>query len=1596
MSDRSFVDFFRAATGGDEPYRYQCVLGERAEPPAVIAVPTGSGKTRALIISWLYGRQVRKSGPRRLVYALPMRSLVEQTADEASRIRERLGLAEDELGIHILMGGVEPRDLRDWRNHPGRDQILIGTVDMLLSRALNRGYAEGRFQWPVAFGLLNSDCRWVFDEVQLMGVACITAAQLDGLRAQLGVALPCETIWVSATVDKTALRTVDRPELGEELGLSPEDAAGLLAKRLDANKRLQRIDLSQIATRELPRAIAQAVVEHHRPATRSIVVLNKVDLAQQVLRALDHLPGNDGMRPELVLLHSRFRPQDRKRHMDDALGQVPTDGPGRIVVSTQVIEAGVDTSCALLVTETAPFSSIVQRIGRCNREGEVKDGALVLWLDRGELDTKPAAPYDPADLAIARDALLPLVGQSVSPNLLNQIEVRTRSEASATLRRRDLIDLFDTAPDLSGMDVDVSRFIREDDERSISVFFRDVGDDRNATAVQPAAERDELVQVPIDSFEDRRAWVYDHVEGRWVTARGSAIRPGATVMLCAAEGGYDERLGWLPTAREAVSVPELIYKQPAESIYSYQDSLNQKWVTLREHLDDTAMQARELLAGIGDLNAPIGATVSVHTAAALHDVGKAHPAFQAMLRSTATSDERPENLETTLWAKSANGGGRHQRRHFRHELASVLATRTEAYATATGAAAADQLAQYLIAAHHGRIRMSIRPAPEERSPEEADGQRFALGVLEGDRIHELETPLGKLPEVTLDLSPMDLGGDEPSWTELACQLRDHTMLGPFRLAYLEALVRIADWLASAQPRTAATPTHTPDTPLPASPAVVSSTRSTNQAPDTLKLAGCRAGTLIGYLKALGVLRVLARQVDPTARGRWSGETFELLSSLNRDALAEFLLERYIPVPVVSPWNGGSGFFPKDNTRAMRAIEDADDHRFDPLRHAISQSRAILTSLELVEKPSERATKLRLLRELRARLDDDALEWLDAAVALRGNRVDYPPLLGSGGNDGRFDFANNYAQALVVALSLSGTEKARARARGLLDAALDRAPAQLEKMSTGHFLRDSSPVNSPTGESDGLGNPWDLVLALEGSLLLTPGTARRHGVVADTTMVAPFTVRATAAGYGSAIGGESGRAELWLPLWNSWTGLPELEAMTREARAQVGRRNARSGLDFARASGEMAVARGIAAFARFALLERAGQSTLAVPAGRIEVSPRPQIAAIRTLDRYNWLGRVQAYARADAGRAPAHAIARLERELFAFAERGDRSAACAVLERLGEVESLLAAGAAGEAPDGPSPLREVPALPWLHAADDGSVEFAIATSLASLHDYAATAALPALRDYLHGTNIDEQGTRSYSGHFKRTAPRRTDPIERLALLHRRRQLDVERLGSSGRGSDRPSRQLSFTRGICCPLRIAHRFALGDHSLDDARILRLTAGLALLDFRSATQWRPQVDLEDRPAPAFDALALAWAGTGRHDTGSTGDVDPEEPHRQAGGGMPSEEVDHIAARTATRHRGPPGELQPRIHWVPLLTADRAEPVLQDALLRLRMAKLPPLVTAADLMQGLRANGSGRNAGRRLAAALQLRLRSGELRGIEKRLIAQEEPTLKEGATQ
>jgi CRISPR-associated endonuclease/helicase Cas3 len=188
-----FTRFFGHALGSEfVPYSYQARIASGPWPD-VLEIETGLGKTASIILSWIFKRlQNDPDTPRRLVYCLPMRVLVEQTARNARQWIKNLSDSafippEIRPEVHVLMGGELDED---WDRFPEKDAILVGTQDQLLSRALNRGYAMSRFRWPIHFGLLNNDCLWVMDEIQLMGSGLATTTQLQAFRESMGIIFP--------------------------------------------------------------------------------------------------------------------------------------------------------------------------------------------------------------------------------------------------------------------------------------------------------------------------------------------------------------------------------------------------------------------------------------------------------------------------------------------------------------------------------------------------------------------------------------------------------------------------------------------------------------------------------------------------------------------------------------------------------------------------------------------------------------------------------------------------------------------------------------------------------------------------------------------------------------------------------------------------------------------------------------------------------------------------------------------------------------------------------------------------------------------------------------------------------------------------------------------------------------------------------------------------------------------------------------------------------------------------------------------------------------------------------------------------------------
>jgi len=477
-----------------------------------------------------------------------------------------------------------------------------------------------------------------------------------------------------------------------------------------------------------------------------------------------------------------------------------------------------------------------------------------------------------------------------------------------------------------------------------------------------------------------------------------------------------------------------------------------------------------------------------------------------------------------------------------------------------------------------------------------------------------------------------------------------------------------------------------------------------------RLDGCAPTPLAHYLKALGILRLVAEQADPNARGWWHNERFSLLTILDRAELEQFFLERYAPTPFIDPWNGGSGFFPKDNKAGIGPIQRSTAARFAPYREAIVQGMQATAGLKA--KPDKKDKPL-ILQKASQQWRGAVHEWFEAAVVLDADhQPKYPSLLGTGGNDGRLDFTNNAMQRIGELFDLADPQSpAKPPTQALLTQAL--WSTSVHAMQAGAAIGQFSPgqaggANASTGaDADSLINPWDFVLMLEGSILFSARSTRRLDPLAASHTSAPFAMHSHACGHASPGAEKATRGEQWMPLWSQPTRLTDLAALLGEARLQTGRNLAHRPLDAARAIATLGTARGISAFERFGYLERNGQANLAIPLGRIAVRERPNARLID--DLATWLDRLNRQARGD--HAPArliHAERQLADAVFAALTHDDSPDRWqAILLSAQQIESIQVSGTAIQA--GPIPRLT---SAWLTAGDDGSATWRLACALAS--------------------------------------------------------------------------------------------------------------------------------------------------------------------------------------------------------------------------------------------------------------------------------------------
>jgi CRISPR-associated endonuclease/helicase Cas3 len=797
---RDFQSFHQQATG-HLPYQYQARIA-RDGLPDVVRAPTGAGKT-GVILAWLWRRLHGPDPvgtPRRLIYALPQRSLTEPLAAEIRRWLARLGLT-DEVALHVV-AGARADSAGDWRENMHRPAIVVGAADALVSKALNRALAVGRTLFPIDFALVTNGAHWVVDDAGLSAQSAMTLSQLARFAASFGTAEP----FGLTRLEPGPLELGPGDQAGDHSAgdhSAGDHSAGDLGPRLAAARTFR-----QLTTRSGDYlAIAATARERHRPGTTTLVVLNTLAAAQEVYQQLRGGPGH------VALLHSYFRGIERAA----LLAGRPGPDQGRIVVADQVIEAGIELDATLLITEAAPWAALVRRAGRCNRAGTRNVEAEVLWV------RPPAArPYAVGDLDATCDELTALDGKLLtSEDLLARNAFRPHGEGPAAIRREELLGLFDTHAAPSG-EVDIAPYVRDADDLDAEVAWAtwtpgaDGAPDPEVRGPAPEYR----CRVPIDSVvrlgRDRGVWRFDHAAGRWtpLTRESPRPRPGELLLVNAADGGYDADRGFDPGARPPVAgSPELLTQQEAaaraeaaakaaelaapeagalaaapdvEAVTTAADVVPRRWQSLEEHSERVRDQVAALLAALAPRITPEAATAAA-VAGYLHDAGKAHPVWQDALCALAADDERDVIAAGRPWAKSgmtakagrlefATGPG------FRHELASLLLIEGPLHDLLAASTDPD-LTRYLVLAHHGQLRTHVG------NP----GDRLILGLEQGTEAG-IPPMLGqRASTLTVDLAEFDAAGPR-SWTNTVLALRDKH--GPFVLAYLEALVRVADWRAS--------------------------------------------------------------------------------------------------------------------------------------------------------------------------------------------------------------------------------------------------------------------------------------------------------------------------------------------------------------------------------------------------------------------------------------------------------------------------------------------------------------------------------------------------------------------------------------------------------------------------------------------------------------------------------------------------------------------------------------------------------------------------------------------------------------------------------
>jgi len=827
MNELCFNTAFRALTGND-PFPWQCDLYEnwfsKGKFPDACTLPTGLGKTSVIAV-WLIALANSKPVPRRLVYVVNRRTVVDQTTDEVEKYRKNLAAAgiTEPLAISTLRGQFA--DNREWSADPSRPAVICGTVDMIGSRLLFSGYGVGFKGKPLHAGFLGQDAIQIHDEAHLEPAFQNLLISIQKEQQRCKDFRPLKVMELTATSHGTS----------EVFTLSDNDkAVEEVKKRIHAKKAITLVPNKD--EKKLAEEIAELALKHKDAATAPdvLVFVRKVDDVDRVVKKLpknsfEQLTGTlRGLeRDELVKkpIFQRFLPQsNRDEAIELAQGTV-------YLVCTSAGEVGVNISADHLVCDLSTFESMAQRFGRVNRFGKRTDT---------EIHVVHPTAFEDDDYDRRREKTLALLRElngNASPDALGNIDPVMRQAAFAPqptiLPTSDI--LFDAWALTTIKGKLPGRPMVEPYLHGISgweppethVAWREEVDVITGDLLMQYKPADLLEDYPLKPHEQLRdnssrvfdrlkklkadeqtpVWIVADDDSVRVTTLGKLIEDGKevierkTVLLPPSTGGLENGMltsdsdtaddvsdyvrdekgrqrrlrVWddapIPNPDEMRRIRAAIDTKPdadddeaqtGKRFWHWYELLmagdsdgsksNKDPVLWHIHVKDVVDQASSIVAKL-PLDQKLKEAIIV--AAQLHDHGKRRRQFQLVLNNF--------DYPKVILAKSGKKGGRITE-SYRHEFGSLLEAASQPeFATVTDPDMRD-LVLHLIATHHGRGRPHF-PQGDDFDPEPPPGS-----------------------------NPSDMAMSVPR--RFACLQRK---FGRWGLAYLESLLRVADWAASGNP-----------------------------------------------------------------------------------------------------------------------------------------------------------------------------------------------------------------------------------------------------------------------------------------------------------------------------------------------------------------------------------------------------------------------------------------------------------------------------------------------------------------------------------------------------------------------------------------------------------------------------------------------------------------------------------------------------------------------------------------------------------------------------------------------------------------------------